>query len=195
MKSVFRHRLFSTTFAAFAALSFNHAAAADSYTLDPSHTYPRFEINHFGFSTHHGQFNRTAGKLLLDRAARSGSIEVTVQTASIGTGDPRLEEHLRSPDFFNVEKFPVMTFKAKTLKFSGDVPASADGELTLLGVTQPLTLSITQVRCGPHPSNKREVCGAEVAGTLKRSDFGMKSFLPIVGDEVKLRIQVEARRD
>ena len=78
------------------------AIAADSYTLDSSHTFPRFEINHFGFSTHHGQFNKTAGKLVLDRAAKTGSIELTVQTASIGTGDPKLEEHLRSPDFFNV---------------------------------------------------------------------------------------------
>src|SRR5512140_1978114 len=79
------------------------AAAADSYTLDPSHTFPRFAINHFGFSTHHGQFNKTSGKVVLDRAAKTGSVDITVQTASIGTGDPKLEEHLRSPDFFNVD--------------------------------------------------------------------------------------------
>ncbi len=169
--------------------------AADHYTFDPSHTFPRFEINHFGFSTHRGQFNKTAGKLVLDRAAKTGSIEITVQTASIGTGDAKLEEHLRSPDFFNVEKFPVMTFKSKTLKFNGDVPSSAEGELTLLGVTKPLTLTITQVKCGPHPMTKKEDCGAEVTSTLKRSDFGMKTYLPAVGDEVTLRIQVEAWKD
>src|SRR5882672_3974569 len=83
------------------------ALAADTYTLDPNHSFPRFEINHFGFSTHRGQFNKTAGKLVLDRAAKTGSVEITVQTASIGTDDPKLEEHLRSPDFFNVEKFPT----------------------------------------------------------------------------------------
>ena len=171
------------------------AIAAESYTLDSSHTFPRFEINHFGFSTHHGQFNKTAGKLVLDRAAKTGSIELTVQTASIGTGDPKLEEHLRSPDFFNVEKFPTMVFKSKALKFNGDVPASADGELTLLGVTKPLTLTISRVRCAQHPFYKKEDCGAEVSGTLRRSDFGMTKYVPAVGDEVTLHIQVEAIRD
>ena len=169
--------------------------AADSYTLDSSHTFPRFEINHFGFSTHHGQFNKTAGKLVLDRAAKTGSIEITVQTASIGTGDAKLEEHLRSPDFFNVEKFPTMVYKATTLKFNGDAPASAEGELTLLGVTKPLTLTIARVKCALHPILKKENCGAEVSGTLKRSDFGMTKYVPAIGDEVTLRIQVEAVKD
>lgn len=171
------------------------AYAADSYTLDPGHSFPRFEINHFGFSTHHGQFNKTAGKIVLDRAAKTGSIDITVQTASIGTGDPKLEEHLRSADFFNVEKFPTMVFKAKTIKFNGDVPASAEGELTLLGVTKPLTLAIARVKCAPHPMLKKEDCGAEVSGMLKRSDFGMTKYVPAVGDEVTLRIQVESIKD
>jgi polyisoprenoid-binding protein YceI len=171
------------------------ARAADSYTLDPGHTIPRFEINHFGFSTHHGQFNKTAGRLVLDRAAKTGSIDIVVQTASIGTGDPKLEEHLRSPDFFHVEKFPTMFFRAKSIKFNGDVPASADGELTMLGVTKPLTLTISRVVCAPHPFYKKEDCGAEVSGTLKRSDFGMTKYLPALGDEVTLRIQVESLKD
>ncbi len=171
------------------------AFGAESYTLDSSHTFPRFEINHFGFSTHHGQFNKTAGKLVLDREAKSGSIEITVQTASIGTGDAKLEEHLRSPDFFNVDKFPTMAFKSRSIKFNGDVPAAAEGELTLLGVTRPLALAISHVVCAPHPYYKKEDCGAEVTGTLKRSEFGMKAYLPAVGDEVTLRIQVEAIRD
>lgn len=173
----------------------NSAVAADSYTLDSSHSFPRFTINHFGFSTHHGQFNKTAGKLVLDRTAKTGSLEVTVQTASIGTGDPKLEDHLRSPDFFNVEKFPTMVFKAKTIKFNGDVPASAEGELTLLGVTKPLTLAISKVVCAQHPFYKKEDCGAEASGKLKRSDFGMTKYVPAVGDEVTLIIQVEAIKD
>ena len=180
----------------FAVLDFSGAAlAADSYTLDPAHTFPRFEINHFGFSTHHGQFNKTSGKLVLDRSARTGSVEITVDTASIGTGDPDLEKHLRSGEFFNVAKFPAMTFRSKTVSFNGDVPATAAGELTLLGVTKPLTLAISRVRCAPHPMLKKEDCGAEVTGTLKRSDFGMKAYIPAVGDEVTLRIQVEAIKD
>jgi polyisoprenoid-binding protein YceI len=171
------------------------AAAADSYTLDPTHTFPRFEISHFGFSTHRGQFNKTTGKLVLDRAAKTGSVEITVQTASVGTGDPKLEEHLRSADFFNVEKFPTMVFKAKTVKFNGDVPASAEGELTLLGVTKPLTLTISRVKCAPHPMMKKDACGAEVTGMLKRTDFGMKTYVPNLGDEVTLHIQIEAAKD
>jgi polyisoprenoid-binding protein YceI len=171
------------------------ARAADSYTLDSSHTFPRFEINHFGFSTHHGQFNKTAGKLTLDRAARTGSVDIVVQTSSIGTGDPKLEEHLRSPDFFNSEKFPTMTYRSKAVKFSGDAPASAEGELTLLGITKPLTLTISRLVCAPHPFYKKEDCGAEVTGTLKRSDFGMTKYLPALGDEVTLRIQVESIKD
>jgi polyisoprenoid-binding protein YceI len=171
------------------------AFAADSYTMDPGHTFPRFEINHFGFSTHHGQFTKTKGKLVLDRAAKSGSVEITVDTASISTGDPALEKHLRSEEFFNVAKFPVMTFKSKTIAFNGDVPATAAGELTLLGVTRPLTLTISRVKCAPHPMLKKEDCGAEVTGTLKRTDFGMKAYVPLVGDEVTLRIQVEAHKD
>lgn len=178
-----------------AALGGDPALAADSYTFDRGHTFPRFEINHFGFSTHHGQFNKSSGRLVLDRAAKAGSVEVTVETASIGTGDPKLEEHLRSPDFFNVGKFPVMTFKSNNVKFNGEVPASAEGELTLLGVTRPLTLAISRVRCAQHPFYKKEDCGAEVTGTLKRSEFGMTKYVPLVGDEVTLRIQVEALKD
>jgi polyisoprenoid-binding protein YceI len=186
----------SRTIAAIVALGLGIPAhAADSYTLDSSHTFPRFEINHFGFSTHHGQFNKTSGKLTLDRTAKSGSIEVTVDTASISTGDPKLEEHLRKEEFFNVAKFPTMTFKAKTIKFNGNVPVAADGELTLLGVTRPLTLTISRVKCAPHPMLKTEDCGAEVSGKLKRTDFGMKAYVPLVGDEVTLHIQVEALHD
>lgn len=196
MASILKQTTHFAVFAVFAALGSDMSAlAADSYTLDSTHTFPRFEINHFGFSTHHGQFNKTAGKLVLDRAAKSGSIDITVQTASIGTGDPKLEEHLRSPDFFNVDKFPAMVFRSKSLKFSGDVPASAEGELTLLGVTKPLTLTISRVRCAPHPMLKKEGCGAEVGGVLRRSEFGMTKYVPGIGDEVTLRIQVEAIKD
>ena len=111
------------------------------------------------------------------------------------TGDPKLEKHLRSEDFFNVEKFPTMVFRSKAVKFNGDAPAAAEGELTLLGLTRPLTLTVERVKCGPHPIAKREACGAEITGTLKRSEFGMKAYVPAIGDEVTLRIQVEAYKD
>jgi polyisoprenoid-binding protein YceI len=175
-------------------MSAGFAFAADTYTIDPSHTFPRFSISHFGYSTHQGQFNKTSGRIVLDRVAKTGSIDITVDTASISTGDPKLEQHLRGDDFFNTGKFPTMVFRAKSLRFSGDAPVAAEGELTLLGVTKPLTLNITRLKCGQHPVVKAEVCGAEITGTLKRSEWGMKAYVPAIGDEVELRIQVEAAK-
>ena len=169
--------------------------AADSYTIDQGHTFPRFEVSHFGFSTHRGQFNKTSGKLVLDRTAKTGSVEITVATASVSTGDPALEEHLRSAEYFDAERFPSMLYKSKSVIFDGDAPVRAEGELTLHGVTRPLTLAIANVKCGMHPIAKKEACGAEVSGKLKRSDFGMTTSVPAIGDDILLRIQVEARKD
>jgi polyisoprenoid-binding protein YceI len=171
------------------------AIAADTYTLDSSHAFPRWQISHFGFSTHHGQFNKTSGKLTLDPKAGKGSVEVVVDAASIATGDPELEKHLRSVDFFNVEKFPTLTFKSKSMKFENGKPVSAAGDFTMLGVTKPMTFRIAQVKCGMHPVSKKESCGAEVSGTLKRSVFGMTYGAPALGDTIKLTIQVEAAKD
>ena len=179
--------------AVIAALGCGAAAfGAETYSIDRSHTFPRFEISHFGFSTHHGQFNATSGRIVLDRAARTGSIEIKVDTASISTGDPALERVLRSDKFFNVQKFPAMIFRSNALKFEGDTPAAAAGELTLLDVTRPLTLTISRSKCAEHPITRKDACGAEVTGTLRRSDFGMTAYVPAVGDEVTLHIQVEA---
>jgi polyisoprenoid-binding protein YceI len=170
-------------------------AATESYTIDPKHTLPSFEINHLGFSTQRGRFNGTSGAITLDREAKRGTVLVTIDTGSVDTGVAKLEEHLRGEDFFNIAKFPAMTFKSNTLKFSGDTPVAADGELTLLGVTKPVTLTITSFRCAQHPIAKKEACGADATATIKRSDFGMKYALPAVGDEVKLVINVEAFKD
>jgi polyisoprenoid-binding protein YceI len=178
----------------FAALFVVSAHAAETYTLDPGHTFPRWQVSHFGFSTHHGQFNKTSGTLTLDPKAGKGSIEVVVDAASISTGDPALEKHLRTADFFNVEKFPTLTFKSTSMKFANGKPVSAAGDFTMLGVTKPVTFRIAQVKCGMHPIAKKESCGAEVSGTLKRSEFGMKYGVPALGDEIKLTIQVEANK-
>lgn len=168
------------------------AVAADSYTIDPSHTYPSFEINHLGFSTMRGTFDATSGSVTLDPAAKAGSIEISIDTASIDTGHAKRDEHLKTDEFFNVAKFPSMTYKATKLKFNGDKLAGADGELTLLGVTRPVSLAVTSFNCGPHPMNKKPVCGANATATIKRSEFGMKTYVPAVGDEVKISIEVEA---
>jgi len=184
------------------ALPLTAVAAPESYTLDPYHTYPNFEVDHLGYSKMRGRFDKNAGKFTIDTAAKTGSLDLTVQTASISTGDnekgsrPRArDEHLRSADFFNVAEFPTMTYKAGTVKFNGDNVTSVEGNLTLLGVTKPLTMTVEGWKCGPHPVSKRAMCGANAQGVFKRSDFGMKYGLPAVGDEIKLWIEVEGYKD
>ena len=171
------------------------AYGADSYTIDTRHTFPRWQVSHFGFSTHHGQFNKTSGKLFLDSATGSGSVEVSVDTASIDTGDPTLEVRLRSADFFDVDKYPTMTFKSKPFATKAALPINVEGELTLLGMTRPLTLQVAHFKCGAHPIAKKDACGAEIMATLKRSEYGMKYGIPALGDEVRITIQFEAVKD
>ncbi|MES1981579.1 MAG: YceI family protein [Pseudomonadota bacterium] len=171
---------------------FAHAA---DYTVDPQHTFTNFTINHLGFSTMHGSFDKSTGKITFDPTAKKGSIDIVVSPASVHTGLPKRDEHLKSPDFFNVAEYPEITFKSSTIKFKGDTPVSVDGKLTILGVTKPVTLTISSFKCGTHPLNKKELCGADASTQIKRSDFGMKFGVPDVGDEVKLVLEVEAYRD
>jgi polyisoprenoid-binding protein YceI len=171
------------------------AFAADSYTIDPRHTYPSFEISHLGFSIQRGRFNTSAGKITLDTAAKSGSIDVNIDAASIDTGLEALEKHLQGEDFFDVAKYPAITFVSKNLKFDGDRLIGADGDFTLHGVTKPLILAIDHFRCGLHPMTKKLTCGANATTTIKRSEFGITKYVPAVGDEVKIAIQVETTRD
>lgn len=177
-------------------------AAPESYTVDPTHTFPHFEVSHFGVSNWRGRFEKTTGKFTIDRAAKAGSVDITVQTASLSSGDhdkgarPRsLDDHLRTPDFFNVAEFPTMTYKSNAVKFTGDNPVSIEGNLTLLGVTKPLILRVENWKCMAHPFNKKEMCGGNASGSFKRTDFGMKFLVPAVSDETKLWIQIEGYKD
>ena len=179
-----------------AALPFTAAAAPESFTIDTYHTFPYFEVVHLGTSVIRGHFQKITGKMVLDTAAKSGTIELAVPTSTLTTGDndkgsrPRSrDEHLRSPDFFNVAEFPTMSYKGKATKFNGDAPAAVEGELTLLGVTKPMTLNVVRWKCGPDMRTKgaRYQCGGNATGSFKRSDFGMKFGLPVaVGDEVNI---------
>ena len=171
------------------------AFAADSYTIDPRHTRPLFEINHLGFSTQHGRFDKAAGKVVLDVAAKQGSIDLSIETASIDMGADDWNKHMKSEDFFNAEKFPAMTFKSDRLLFDGDKVVGAEGSFTLLGVTKPLKVAVANFRCAPHPMNKKPTCGADVSVTIKRSEFGMTKYVPAVADEVKISVPVEATKD
>ena len=170
-------------------------AGADSYTLDPGHTYPSFEASHMGVSLWRGKVNKSSGKVVLDRAAKSGTVTVEIDAKSIDFGHDKMNEHALSEDFFNVEKHPLITFRSSSVEFEGDSPKSVQGDLTLLGVTRPVTLSISAFNCRIHPINKKYVCGADASTAIKRSDFGITYAIPGVSDEVKLFIQVEAFKD
>lgn len=170
-------------------------AQADAFVIDERHTFPSFEISHMGFSTQRGRFDKTSGKFQLDTQKKTGNIQVVIDADSIDTCLPELEEHLRKPDFFNTAKYPKITYEADKVVFQGEIPVQAEGKLTLLGVTKPVNLAIERFHCGINPLKLKYACGAEATGMIKRSDFGMNTFVPAVGDEVKILIQVEGFRE
>jgi polyisoprenoid-binding protein YceI len=171
-------------------------AAPESYTVDPAHTYPSLEFSHMGMSVWRGKFNKSSGKIVLDRAAKTGTVDVTIDVGSINFGLAAMDEKARSDDFFNVEKYPTATYKG-TIKFAGDKPKSVEGSITLMGVTKPVSLSINIFNCMPHPMLKREFCGADAEAEMNWGEYGMKMSQYGKGDagKVRLRIQVEALKD
>ena len=179
----------------FAAVLSFPARAADSYTIDPTHTWPVFEVSHMGFSTQRGRFNKTSGKIMLDVAAKKGSVDISIDAGSIDMGFEEWNKHMRDINFFNVAQFPTMHFVSEQLVFEGDIPVAAKGELTLLGTPVGVTLSIDGFKCGTHPMLRKEMCGANISATIQRSDFGMSRFIPTIGDEVRIFSPVEAFRD
>ena len=182
---------------ALAALATTLPAAAEleTYTVDPRHTIPTYEVSHFGYSMQRGRFGKSSGKITLDMAAKKGSADITIDAASVSSGVDKLDEHLRSEDFFNVAKNPQITFRSSNFAFDGDKVKSATGELTINGVTRPVTLTANLFQCAPNPMNKKKQCGADLLATIKRSDFGMNYALPALGDDVTLRIPVESIKD
>ena len=171
-------------------------AAPVTYEIDPSHTYPSFEADHMGgLSVWRGKFDKSSGMVVLDREKSTGTVDVTVDTSSIDFGHEKLNEHAKSPEMFDVSKYPTATYKGTLTNFKNGVPTQVQGEFTLHGVTKPLTLTINQFLCKPNPMTKKEVCGADASGTFNRADYGVN-----IGDKygfkmgVKLAIQVEAVR-
>jgi polyisoprenoid-binding protein YceI len=181
---------------ALAAAGAAHAAPA-SYTIDPAHTYPSFEADHFGgLSTWRGKFNSTTGKVTLDKAAGTGSVDITVDTASIDFGLDKMNEAARGNELFDVTKYPKATYHGKLTGFVNGAPTKVTGELTLHGVTRPLDLTLNSFKCMPHPMYKRELCGADAVASFKRDEFGMDSGKGYgFKMDVLLRIQVEALID
>lgn len=186
--------LTAASFAALTAAIATPAVAADTYAIDGKHTFPVFAINHLGFSVQHGRFDKTSGTITLDAAAKKGSIDLSIDTASINMGFEDWNKHMRSADFFNAEKFPTMTYKSDKLVFKGEKVVGAEGTLTLLGVSKPVKLAVTGFHCGTHPMTKAALCGANVTATIKRSEFGLSAYVPAVADEVQITVPVEAYR-
>jgi len=171
-------------------------AAPATYNIDPQHTYPAFEADHMGgMSIWRGKFKSTAGKVVLDTAAKTGEVDITVQTASIDFGLDKMDEHAKGAEMFDVAKFPTATYKGKFSKWNGDTPVEVDGQLTLRGVTKPLKLTINSFLCKPSPMTKKETCGADASATFSRDAFGMdygKSFGFKM--ETRLLISIEAAK-
>ncbi|MBC7858739.1 MAG: polyisoprenoid-binding protein [Burkholderiaceae bacterium] len=191
-----KHRpMLSTLFMLNLALCGAAAAAPIAYDIDPNHTYPSFEADHMGVSIWRGKLNKTTGKVLLDNEAGGGTVEVNVDLASIDFGHDQLNQWATGPKFFNTAKFKQARYQAKLVDFVGGAPTRAVGELTLHGVTRPLTLKINSFKCVPHPMLKREMCGADALGTFRRDEFGLDAGKEYgFNMDVTLRIQVEAVR-
>lgn len=177
--------------AATATLSLPATAAPVTYAVDADHTHPAFEFPHMGISWWRGLFGKTTGTITLDRAAKTGMADITIDTGTIAFAHEKMDEHAVGDKWFNVGKYPTATYKG-AIKFKGDTPASVDGELTLLGVTKPVPLKITSFKCIDHPYYKREACGADAEGELNRADFGLTKGAEGDAGKVRLRIQVEA---
>jgi polyisoprenoid-binding protein YceI len=177
-----------------AALAGTAVAAPVTYNIDPTHTYPSFEADHMGGqSIWRGKFNKTSGKVVLDVAAKTGEVDVTVDTASINFGMEALNEHAKQADMFDVAKFPTATYTGTISKWNGDVPVEVTGRFTLKGVTKPLKLSIHSFLCKPSPMTHKEVCGADASASFNRDEWGL-DFGKSLGFKMKtkLLISIEA---
>jgi polyisoprenoid-binding protein YceI len=167
-------------------------AAPVTYTVEPSHTYPRFSYNHLGFSTQVSRFDKTSGTVTLDAEARTGAVDVTIDMKSVNTGSTAFNDHIQKPGLFDTEKFPTATFKSTAVKFAGDKPVVVDGVLTINGVSKPVSLTVTSFTRKLHPMLRKEAIGADAHTAIRRSEFNAGKNVPFVGDEVTLSIAVEA---
>jgi len=167
-------------------------AAPETYVLDGSHTYPRFSYSHLGFSTQLSRFNTTTGKVVFDKAAKTGSVDVEIDAKSVDTGSTLFNQHIQGEDFLDTAKFPKAIFKSTNVVFEGEKPVKIEGNLTIKGVTKPVTLTVTSFQAMPHPMQKKDAIGANAYTIIKRSEFNAGKYAPNVGDEVRIDIAIEA---
>jgi polyisoprenoid-binding protein YceI len=166
-------------------------AAPTTYAPEPNHTFVRFSYNHLGFSTQLSRFDKTTGTVVFDPAAKTAQIDVVIDTKSVDTGSELFNGHIQAADLLDTAEFPTATFKSTAVKFEGDAPSTIDGILTIKGISKPVTLKVTAFK---HAMNmqKKDAIGADATATIKRSDFKMDKFVPLVGDDVTVTIAIEA---
>lgn len=170
-------------------------AAPDKYSFDPAHTQILFSVSHLGFSHSHGRFNTFDGSFTFDeKNPEASSVDVTIDTGSVDMGSKEWDDAVKADALLNAKKFPKMMFKSTSVTKTDEKTGTVTGDLTLLGVTKPVTLSVTFNKSGNHPYTKNHLAGFSASATLKRSDFGMAKYIPDVGDEVSITIEVEGIR-
>jgi polyisoprenoid-binding protein YceI len=178
--------------AVLSALSVPAFAAPKTYVIDNNHTFPRFSYSHFGFSTQESRFDHTTGKVVYDPEAKTGSVDVVIDMKSVDTGSTVFNEHIQGEGLLETSKYPTATFHSTRVNFDGDKPASIDGDLTIKDVTRPVTLKVLSFQAMPHPMQKKDAIGADAVTTIKRTEFNAGKFTPYVGDDVTIRIAIEA---
>ena len=170
-------------------------AAPETYVLDGTHSYPRFSYSHFGYSTQLSRFNKTSGKVVFDKVAKTGAVDIVIDAKSVDTGYDTFNEHIQGEDFLDTAKFPSATFKSTKVVFEGDKPSTVEGNLTIKGVTKPVVLTVTSFQAMPHPMMKKDAIGANAFTIIKRSEFNAGKYAPYVGDEVRIDVAIEAIKE
>jgi polyisoprenoid-binding protein YceI len=170
-------------------------AAPATYVIDDSHTYPRFSYNHLGFSNQVARFNNTSGMVVFDKEAKNGSVDLVIDMKSVDTGSAEFDEHIQAEEFFHTAKYPKATFKSTKVEFEGNKPSKIQGDLTIKGITKPVTLTVTSFEAKQHPMQKKDAIGANAYTMVKRSDFNAAKYAPAVSDEVRIDISIEAIKE
>jgi polyisoprenoid-binding protein YceI len=170
------------------------SAQTATYKVEPTHTFVHFEAKHFGTSTNRGRWDKKDGEIQLDKAAKTGKVDITIDMNSINTGVAPFDGHLKSPDFFDTANFPTARFVGTGMKFDGDKVTEVSGELTMRGKAGPVTLKATGFNCFMHPRLQREVCGGDFEATIQRSLWGVSFGVAnnAIPDNIRILIQIEA---
>lgn len=177
-------------------LSMGALASPTTFVVDQGHSIPRFSYNHFGFSTQMSRFANMSGKIVLDFDKKTGTMDISIDTKSLDSGYEKLTNHLKGPDFFDVNKYPEATFKSTLITFDGDRPSMITGNLTLHGVTQSVNFIVTSFKHGPHGFlQNREAIGGTATATVSRTAFGLGRYVPNVSDDVTVTISLEAPKE